>query len=496
MSDKRPNIIFIMADDHPSNAISCYDSYLSEKVKTPNIDRIAEEGMRLDSCFCVNSICTPSRASILSGQYGHKNGVKILFDDWADHSVNVAKMLQNNGYETAMIGKWHLRTEPVGFDYYNVLPGQGDYIDPKFKEKGDPWEYHNDGGKVVEGYVTDLITDMTIDWIENRENDDEPFFLMSHHKAPHWPQTPAKKYEGMFDDVELPVPPTLYEENDKNHGSPATNPYVATLSNGVVDRGYNVVKGKEGAPYRVDSNEELKEKFQKVAKKILTCSASLDESVGRILDYLEETGLAENTMVIYTSDQGRFLGEHNLVDKRLMYEESLRMPFVIKYPKEIEAGSVNDDIITNIDFAPTFLDFAGVPIPDEMQGRSFKSILQGDTPKDWRDSMYYRYWMHLHQLGMPAHYGIRTNKYKLIFFYGIGLADDAKFLEYSKYRTQPGWELYDIENDPYETNNIYPEMKDTKVVKDLKDRLLELKEKYEDTDEEYPELMEVRKEYW
>jgi len=492
---RRPNILYIMADDHAANAISCYGGRLSKVNKTPNIDRIAVEGIRLDNCFCTNSICTPSRASILTGKYSHLNGVYTLRDDFDRSQQNVAELLQQSGYQTAIIGKWHLHTEPRGFDYYNVLPGQGRYHDPLFKEKGKPWQYGSKGGEVYKGYVTDIITDISLDWLKNR-NKDKPFFLMCHHKAPHGLWEYADRHAHLYQDIEIPEPASLWE--DKSHRSPGSREYGSTIStHNKVRNMVNRMQQRWWPTGRLDTsgmdeNQKTRAAYQKYLKDYLRCVAAIDENVGRLLDYLDKEGLTENTVVIYTSDQGMFLGEHDYYDKRWMFEESLRMPFVARYPEEIKPTTVNDDIILNVDFAPTFLDYAGIPTPSEMQGKSFRANLAGRTPSNWRRSMYYRYWMHRAHHDVPAHYGIRTKRYKLIFFYGLPL--DARGARNDP--TPPGWELYDLKEDPYELKNVYNDPAYADVVKQLKSQLLYLKEKLGDVDEKYPELMKVREKYW
>jgi len=494
---KRPNILFIMSDDHAAKAISSYGSILADYARTPNIDRLAQAGSRLENCFCTNSICTPSRAAILTGQYSHINGVNTLQDDFDRDRSNVAKLLQESGYQTAMIGKWHLHTEPSGFDYYNVLPGQGLYHNPKLKEMGQPWKKRNAGGEVYEGYVTDVITDQALQWLDKR-SDTKPFFLMCHHKAPHGRWEYAKRHEHLFDGVDIPEPPSLFE--DKSHRSAATQNYGSTLSNSNpirnrVDRMTNPKKVWPTGMLKTDGmtqNEITSAAYQKYLKDYLRCCIAVDENVGRMLDYLDENNLTQDTIVIYTSDQGMMLGEHDQIDKRWMFEESLKMPFLIRYPEEIKAGSVNDDISLNIDFAPTFLDYAGVAVSGDMQGRSIRSNLSGSTPDDWRSSMYYRYWMHRAHHDVPAHYGIRTKTHKLIFYYGLPLDANG-----AKNESSPaGWELYDMVKDPQETRNVYNDPTYQSVIQGLKQELLKLKQQYNDTDEKYPDLMAVRSAHW
>ncbi len=492
---KQPNIIYIMSDDHAKNAISIYGSRLAEIAPTPNIDRIAKEGVLMNNVFVTNSICTPSRAAILTGQYSQLNGVYTLKDDFDNSTNHLGKLMQKAGYSTAVVGKWHLHTEPTGFDYYNVLPGQGLYNNPKLKEKGKPWKDHNKGGEVYKGYVTDVITDESIKWLDNRDKS-KPFFLMSHHKAPHGLWEFAKRHEHLFNDEKIPEPNSLYENG--KHGPLKGERYGSSISDRNPRRNMLHQVTREGWPTGIidtlgmTKREKIHSAYQKYVKDYLRTVAAIDENVGRILDYLDDNDLAENTIVIYTSDQGQLLGEHDYFDKRWMYEESLSMPMVIRYPAMINPKQENNDMVLNIDFAPTLLEFAGAEVPSKMQGRSFKSNLLGSTPTDWRTSMYYRYWMHMAHHYIPGHYGIRTKDYKLIFFYGLPLNQNGALNEI----TEPYWEFYDLKNDTKEMNNLYADEKYQPIIKELKSELLIKKQELKDTDESYPELMELRKKFW
>lgn len=463
MSDKyQPNIVFIMSDDHASHAMSCYDSKINE---TPNLDRIANEGMRFDNCFCTNSICTPSRASILTGTYNHKNGVKTLGDEIDGRQTTLQKLMKNEGYQTAMIGKWHLGeggyADPIGFDYWNVFPGQGEYHNPVMYDMGKE--------KTFKGYATDIVTDMSIDWIKER-NVEKPFMLMLHHKAPHRPWDPDEKHMHMYENVDIPEPPTFHDNYENR--SEAAKEARMRIESDLTERDV-----KEKPPENLSADELKSWYYQRYIKDYLRCVASIDDNVGRLLDFLDEEELAEDTIVVYTSDQGFFLGDHGWYDKRFMYEESLRMPFIIRYPKSIEPGSVTKDFALNVDFPETFLDYAGAKIPEDMQGSSLRPVLEGNTPDDWQTSMYYRYWEHLsyeHRVG--AHYGIRTHRYKLIYYYGESLgAANAE----NEFR-QPEWELFDLETDSYELKNVYEDPSYFQVVKELKQELSKLKNKLED----------------
>ena len=478
-SGKRPNILYIMADDHTTQAFGCYGSRLAKVSPTKNIDRLASQGMRLDACFCTNSICVPSRASILTGQYSHVNKVYTLADKIDPARQNVAKLLRAGGYQTAIVGKWHLKTRPSGFDYWNVLPGQGRYHNPILTEIGRDRKVH-------QGYVTDIITGLALDWLRKRDTR-KPFFLMCHFKSPHGPWHYAKRFKKLFADVTIPEPKSLFE--DLAHRSDGSREYGFTIET-LTGR-----MGKKGYPTgRLDvsglsAKEARRATYQKYLKDYLRCIAGNDGNVGRLLKYLDDKGLADNTVVIYTSDQGFFLGEHNYIDKRWIFEEALRMPFVVRYPPEIKPGSTNDDIIINTDFAGTFLDYAGLKTPADMQGRSFRPNLRGRTPDNWRTSMYYRYWQHCSR---PAHYGVRTRRYKLIFFYGLGLGLRGS----QKKPTKVGWELYDLQKDPAELRNVYGSTEYASVVRELKGELLRLKKELKDSDRKYPELMAVRARYW
>lgn len=475
----RPNILFIMADDHAAHAISAYGSRINQ---TPQIDRLAREGLRLNNCFAANSICAPSRATILTGKYSHINGVTV-FNRFDGSQWTVAKAMQTAGYFTGLIGKWHLTSDPTGFDYWSVLPGQGLYHDPDFIEMGER--------KKIPGYATDLITDKTIDLLK-RGPKDKPFFVMCHHKAPHRAWDPDAKHARMYEEMEIPEPVTFHDDY-------ATRSAAATEATMRIDRDLNRrdlkltppegLKGPALGEWNSTKDTEMevefrgekrkltwlelkKWKYQKYIKDYLRCIASVDDNVGRLLDYLDESGLATNTVVIYTSDQGFFLGDHNWFDKRFMYEESLRMPFLVRYPGHIKSGTTSDAIALNVDFAPTFLDYAARPAPQEVQGRSLVSVLAGQTPADWRKEMYYRYYHYPADHRVQPHYGVRTDRYKLIYFNRI----DA-------------WELFDLKTDPHELRNIYADSAQSDVLKQLKTTLARLRTELNDHDQ----LQDVQK---
>ena len=469
-SGQRPNIVFIMSDDHAAHALSCYGSRINQ---TPNLDRIAKEGMRLANCFAVNSICTPSRACILTGKYSHKNGVPV-FNRIDGSQPMVQKYLQKAGYYTGMIGKWHLGSDPTGFDYWNILPGQGLYHDPVLIEAGKQ--------KKWKGYATDIITDLAIEFVKNRPPE-MPFFLCYQHKAPHRPWQPDDKHAHLYDDVTIPEP-TTFNDDYRTRSSAATEATMR-IARDLTRRDLKVeppagLRQKEQNEWLKQTDDEMevtiggekkkltgeplaKWKYQKYIKDYLRCIAAVDDNVGRFLDFLDAAGLKENTIVIYTSDQGFFLGDHGWFDKRFIYEESIRMPFVVRWPAGIKAGSVSDKMVLNVDFAPTFLEAAGVRGPEEMQGRSFLSILRGESTADWRTSMYYRYYHYPKDHRVQPHYGVRTDHHKLVYFNKIN-----------------EWELFDLQRDPREVLNIYAEPGNAQVVRDLKAELDRLRKQLDD----------------
>lgn len=455
----RPNIIFIMSDDHAAHAISAYGSRIN---KTPNIDRLAIGGMKLNNCFCTNSICTPSRAAILTGQYSHKNGVYTLNDKLDGSRNNVAKELQAAGYQTAMIGKWHLVNTPTGFDHWNILPGQGAYYDPEFITAA--------GRKKYTGYCTDLIGDFSLEWLKGRDKT-KPFFLMCHHKAPHRPWQPSPKYAKLFEGIDIPEPDNLLDK----HVGMAASPSAVKMR---VGEDTTKTDLKVDRPAGLEGEALKKWAYQLYIKDYLRCVQSVDDNVGRVLDYLEAEKLAENTLVIYTSDQGFFLGDHGFFDKRLMYEESLRMPLLARLPGVTKAGSVSDEMVLNVDFAATFLELAGRAKPAEMQGRSFGKVLAGGKAKEPRKAAYYRYWMHNDgDHHVPGHYGVRTKDYKLIYYYGKPLGMTGAF----EPATAPEWEFFDLRKDKREMMNRYSEPAYQGVIAKLKVELARLQKEVGDT---------------
>lgn len=468
MPDGRPNIVFVMSDDHAAHAIGAYGSVVNE---TPHIDRIAAGGMRLDSCFCTNSICAPSRASILTGTYTHVNGVRTLGEKIDASQPTFVSLLRAAGYQTAIFGKWHLGDgaghDPQGFDAWEVVPGQGRYHDPEFITPS--------GRHVRRGYATDIITDLSLDWLTARHRD-RPFCLLVHHKAPHRPWQPDERHAHMYDDADIPAPAT-YDDDYTDRGTPA---HVARMR---VRRDLLPVDLKEDPPPGLSEAGHAAWAYQRYMKDYLRCIASIDDNVGRLLDTLEAEGVADDTIVVYTSDQGFFLGDHGWYDKRFMYDESLRMPLLVRFPREVPAGATSDAIVTNVDFAQTFLDYAGVPAIDRMQGESARAVLRGETPEGWQRSMYYRYWEHDDEPHhVWAHYGVRTDRYKLIYYYakGLGIAGAGT------HDFPPEWELFDLGTDPRELTSVHEHPAYAGIRSDLTRELQRLQQKFADEPEHEP----------
>lgn len=516
--ESRPNILFIMCDDHATTAVGTYGKRLAQLNPTPNLDRLAAEGMVFDNVYCVNSICTPSRASIMTGQYSHRNKVFDLYDSLPGEKSYLSQEMKRAGYATAVVGKWHLKEDPAHFDYFAVLPGQGKYHDPVLhvSEGGSPERIRFDSTltKTIpvihkKGHSSDVITDTSIEWLENGRDKSKPFFLMHHFKAPHDWFEYAKRYEDYLADVEIPEPENLYDQPGPNFGSVASRgknhgSSVSTRTR----KGYANVWAKDIE--QMTGGRELSEKektyyaYQLYLKRYLRCVKGIDDNLQRLLDYLEQSDLMDNTVIVYTSDQGMCLGEHDFIDKRWMYEESIHMPFIVHYPPLVEAGARNDWLINNTDFAPTLLDLAGVPRPDYMQGYSVVGALLGQSePEGWRTSTYYRYWMHMAHHYNPAHMGIRTKRYKLIFYYGKDYKDVHKGKKVTQYDgnrfgsdASIAWEFYDLELDPEEMNNQYRNPEYEAIVEALKQDLATQREELGDTDEMYPEIRKVVREHW
>ena len=474
-SSSQPNIVFIFSDDHSTNAISAYGGLFKELAPTPNIDQIAKEGALLENALCTNAICGPSRASILTGKYSHINGYYKNYKGgvFDNQQWTYPQALQSAGYQTALVGKWHLASEPVGFDYYKYHISRG--------EQGLYWDpVYNDNGKNIKekGYATNITTDFALDWLDERDQN-QPFCLLLQYKAPHRQWAPDTKYENLWEDQEMPYPSNFddtYQGREQTAGNTEmTMDYFSRQDMKMIPPDSLTKKQRNKwlqfgfkpsevvTPIKgLNSQETRQWKYQKYIKDYLATIKSVDDNIGRVLSYLKENGLEENTIVIYSSDQGFFLGEHGFFDKRFMYEESLKMPFVIRYPGKIKPGIVIDDIISNIDFAPTLLNMAGVSIPDHVQGKSFFNNLNGKTSKDWQKSMYYHYYEYPYYHRVQPHYGIRNKRYKLIhFYYDIDV-----------------WEFYDLQKDPLEMNNLINDTSYFKIIKSLKTEIYDLKKSY------------------
>jgi len=481
---KKPNILFIMADDHTTQAIGVYGSRLAKLDPTPNLDSLAKNGMRFDRVFCNNSICTPSRASIITGQYSQTNGVLDLNGNIPAERQFLPKEMKKAGYQTAMVGKWHLKQEPAAFDYYCVLPGQGKYFDPDFRVRGDGNWPRNVIRKKGQ-HCSDAVTDISLEWLKNGRDKSKPFFLMHHFKAPHDLFQNAKRYDKYLEDVEIPEPDNLFKPPDGSVGSRGLGSGVGKRKHAPWQLGRRI-----GISPDLNEREYAKACYQRYLKRYLRCVKGVDDNVKRLIDYLKETGELENTLIMYTGDQGFFLGEHDLMDKRWMYEEAFRMPFIVHYPGTVNAGSTNGWLINNTDFAPTMLEVAGVKTPEYMQGRSFAAALRGEKkPDDWRKVTYYRYWMHMaHWLAVPAHFGIRSERYKLVFFYGCK-PDGSR-------NTPVGWEFYDLDRDPSEMKNEYSNPEYKKIVAEMKVQLKQTRDELKETDTNYPKIQAIIDKHW
>lgn len=473
-----PNILFIISDDHAYQAVSCYDG---SRNQTPNIDRIANEGMRFDRCYVTNSLCGPCRACILTGKYSHKNGFYDNRSKFDGSQTTFPKLLGSAGYQTAIVGKWHLVSEPTGFDFWQVLVGQGQYYKPDF--------IMADGKHTVPGYTTEIITDTALDWLEHKRDPKRPFALMVQHKAPHRPWEPTAAKLGDREDETIAEPPTLFD--DYSHRGTAA--HKADMKIGQMNPPIDLKLWEQDNPHRKvllnrmsESDRAAWEKlvdprlialkaanpqgqdrtkwfYQLYMKDYLRCISSVDDSVGKLLKYLDDHDLAKDTIVVYTSDQGFYMGEHGWFDKRFMYEESLRTPLVIRWPEVIKPGSVDDRIVSNIDFAPTFLQAAGVPIPADVQGRSMLPVWNGEAPDDWRKTFYYHFYEDKDgDHHVAKHEGVTNGKAKLINFYTLN-----------------EWELYDLEKDPHELVSVYGKPEYAKVQAELTAELGRLRKQLE-----------------
>ncbi|MCZ6672459.1 MAG: sulfatase [Verrucomicrobia bacterium] len=498
----KPNILFIMSDDHTAQAIGAYATVLKGLNPTPTIDALANEGIVFDNAFCTNSICTPSRACIITGQYNHNNGVFDLGGNIKPDKQMLPIQMRKAGYQTAIIGKWHLKQEP-NFDYYKVLPGQGKYFDTEFRIQGDkPWP-ENTVAYPGE-HSSDVITDATLNWFKEERDPDKPFFFCHQFKAPHDYFENAMRYQSYLADVDIPEPDTLYDVPD-TWGSIGTRGHNDELTPHI---GTSIGKRNPRRSYATDlfrmfpeefpddyDSEELTEvettriAYQAYLKKYLRCVKGVDDNLKRLFDYLKAEGLYDNTVIIYTGDQGFWLGEKDFQDKRWAYDESQRMPFIVRYPKAIPSGIRSDAIIENVDYPALMLDYAGADIPKSVQGKSFRQICEtGREPVGWKDAAYYRYWMHMAHHDNPGEMAIRTKTHKLIYFYGC----DYKGAK----QTPPGWELYDLARDPHELNNVYDHPAYAQVRDGLKAKFAQLRQDIGDDGSHYPLAEKVVQEFW
>ncbi len=491
-AEQRPNILFIMADDHTTQAVGAYATLLKGLNPTPNIDTLSAGGMVFDNAFVTNSICTPSRACIISGQYNHINGVFDLYGQLPPERQTLPIEMRKAGYQTAIVGKWHLGEQP-NFDYYKVLPGQGRYMSPEYLIQGDkPWP-----GNVVkhEGqHESDVVADSVIEWLKTQRDKQKPFFLCCQFKAPHDMFENAPRYDSYLEEVTIPEPATLWKMPE-DWGSIATRgandelvPHIgSSVGRRNPLRNYTMKWAKDPS---LSDEQAKRQAYQTYLKKYLRCVKGVDDNVGRVLAYLKEQDLFENTLILYTGDQGFWLGEKDYIDKRWAYDPSQRMPFIVHYPKHIPAGTRSDAIIENIDYPALMLDYAGVPAPASMQGRSFKSICEGGAePADWKKVAYYRYWMHMaHRLDNPGEMAIRTKTHKLIYFYGCDYE--------GKNQTPPGWELYDLVKDPEELHNRYDDPAYAAIRDQLKQQFAALRKQVGDDGSHYPECEKVVQEFW
>lgn len=491
VAGEQPNILFIFSDDHSPNAIGAYRGWLAGVDPTPNIDRLADEGVLFERSFCTNSICGPSRAVILTGKHSHVNGFRTNGDRFDPSQPTFPKQLRQSGYQTAVVGKWHLGSDPTGFDYWRVLPGQGEYYNPRFRTP--------EGRVTINGHCTEIVTDLAEAWLREERDTDKPFLLMCQHKAPHRTWMPAPEHLSLWAKERLQEPPTLFDEWEDN-ASPARNQQMTVEQD--LDLYYDLfvdtvepTPGRESrdrsgshnidrmtpgqlATWNAAFDEENREfaadppkgkdlvrwKLQRYLKNYLRCIRGVDDSVGRLVALLDELGLANNTIVVYSSDQGFYLGDHGWYDKRWMYDESMMMPLIVRWPGVASPGTRVTKLVQNLDYAPTFLEAAGATAPEGLQGRSLVPLLRGKTPADWRDALYYHYFE-----GPPAihrvapHYGVRTERYKLIRFYET---DE--------------WEFYDLDLDPDELINVYRDEAYKATIADMEERLHELRQRYRD----------------
>lgn len=468
---ERPNILFFFTDDHALKALSAYGGPLAKIAPTPHLDRIAREGMLFEHCLVTNSICGPSRAVVLTGKYSHLNGQRTNKGSFDGSQQTVSKLLRTAGYQTAIVGKWHLKSTPTGFDHFEVLKGQGQYYNPLLITNGKNINHT--------GYTTDIITDQSLKWLDQRDNK-KPFFLMCQHKAPHGRWEPAFRHLDTFEEIEIPEPPTLFDDYSGRSAAPANHAMgiaehigpsrlMFRYSSKFTPEQFNIFDGhfrprnEAFQKQKLSGRDLTRWNYQRYIKNYLRCVKAVDENIGRMLKYLDETGLAKNTIVIYSSDQGFWLGEHGWFDKRWMYEESLHTPLLVRWPGVTKPGSINEALVSNLDFAQTFLEIAGADQPQDMQGQSLKPLLQGKTPADWRKTHYYHYY-EAGGHGVPVHYGVTDGRFKLIRFPDEQLDT---------------WEFFDLKNDPMEMKSRYDDAQYAQRVAGLKKELTRLRKQYQ-----------------
>lgn len=507
-TNKPMNVLYIMTDDHAAHAVGAYGGRLAKLNPTPNLDALASQGMLYENVFVTNSICAPSRATILTGQYSQTNGVVDLIGSIGKEKQFLPTLAKAAGYETAIIGKWHLKKEPAAFDYYEVLKLQGKYFDPDFRVRGEKtWPKNQTHYK---GHSSDVITNLSIEWLKNRKTN-KPFVLMHQFKAPHDIFEYAPRYENYLADVDIPEPTDLYKWHEK-FGSIATRGNNDSLINEI---GASISKRNTrrslGDDLQVDASlpdeEYTHQVYQKFLKAYLRCVKGVDDNIARLIQSLKDIGEYDNTIIIYTSDQGMMLGEHDYQDKRWMWDPSIKMPFIVYDPRMKNPGRRSELMINNTDFAPFILDLIGEETPNYMHGRSFASTLQEQTPDDWRTATYYRYWSHRKYHDVPAHFGLRSKEFKLIFYYGENFLKPAAAFYQKNWVEKTGknpnaiatpaaWELYDLRNDPQELVNVYKEPEYANVIAELKQELIRQRELYNETDVNYPNIKRVLESHW
>jgi arylsulfatase A-like enzyme len=463
VAEQQPNIVWMFSDDHAPNAVGAYGGRFKNENITPHLDQLAAEGMIFDRAYVANSICAPSRATLLTGKHSHLNGKYNNRDQFNHNQNQFQKVLQKHGYKTAMVGKIHLNGAMQGFDYWEVLPGQGAYTNPKFVTE--------EGGTQYEGHSSDIITDRALRWLKN-DRQDGPFMLMVHYKAPHRNWTPAPRNIEAFKDRTFPEPDNLFDDY-RGRGFAALEQDLNIEISMRLEKDNKI--GLNGFEYRTkkynanppEGKDLVRWKYQAYMQDYLACVHGVDQNIGRILDYLKENGLDKNTIVMYSSDQGFYLGEHGWFDKRFMYEESYRTPLIVRWPGIVKAGTRNADLVQNIDFASTFLNMAGATIPSDMQGKSLVPLMKGDTPSDWRESLYYRYYEYPGAHSVRRHEGVSTKRYKLIRYYGHDVPSGEE------------WELFDLQKDPSEMRSEFNNPEYATIIKTLKKELGKLKQQYQ-----------------